>query len=83
MHAQICTAIMSLLYGGMGATGYWSRGDKISGIVIFSLGDTPQARIASAFILIQVRAPGQAGHVAAPGQPRGGPRPDPLVPSVP
>ncbi len=51
---MVCTAIMTCLYGGLGAIGYWSRGDAITGIVIFSLGDTLQARIASALILVQV-----------------------------
>lgn len=25
----VCTVIMSLLYGGLGAIGYWSRGDQV------------------------------------------------------
>eukprot|EP00195_Chlamydomonas_chlamydogama_P017158 CAMPEP_0202897894 /NCGR_PEP_ID=MMETSP1392-20130828/6545_1 /ASSEMBLY_ACC=CAM_ASM_000868 /TAXON_ID=225041 /ORGANISM="Chlamydomonas chlamydogama, Strain SAG 11-48b" /LENGTH=530 /DNA_ID=CAMNT_0049583659 /DNA_START=191 /DNA_END=1783 /DNA_ORIENTATION=+ len=50
---SICTAIMTLLYGGLGAVGYWSRGSAITGIVIFSLGDSPRTRLASACILVQ------------------------------
>mmetsp|Transcript_35135 Transcript_35135/g.78203 ORF Transcript_35135/g.78203 Transcript_35135/m.78203 type:complete len:519 (+) Transcript_35135:215-1771(+) len=50
---SICTAVMTVLYGGLGAVGYWSRGDAITGIVIFSLGDTPRSRVASALILVQ------------------------------
>ena len=57
MHAVlVCTIIMGCLYGGLGAVGYWSRGDSILGIVIFSLGDTPLARFSSACILLQVGA---------------------------
>ena len=48
-----CTALMSLLYGAVGVVGYWSRGEAITGIVIFSLGDSPRVRIAAALILVQ------------------------------
>jgi hypothetical protein len=45
---------MTLLYGGLGTIGYWSRGDAITGIVVFDLPDSPQARLAAACILVQV-----------------------------
>ena len=49
---------MSVIYGAMGVVGYWSRGSAITSIVIFSLGDSPRIRVASAFILVQVGSPG-------------------------
>ncbi|GAX75715.1 hypothetical protein CEUSTIGMA_g3158.t1 [Chlamydomonas eustigma] len=49
----LCTTLMGLLYGTVGVIGYWSRGDEIDGIVIFSLGDSPHVRVAAALILVQ------------------------------
>jgi hypothetical protein len=43
----LCTSVMGLLYGTVGVIGYWSRGDAIDGIVIFSLGDSPQVSMPS------------------------------------
>ncbi|GBF97031.1 amino acid transporter [Raphidocelis subcapitata] len=48
-----CTGIMTALYVGLGATGYQSKGSAVSEIVIFSLGEGPAARVASACILVQ------------------------------
>lgn len=48
-----CTAIMTALYVGLGATGYHSKGAGVAEIVIFSLGEGPAARFAAACILVQ------------------------------
>lgn len=48
---------MTLLYGSLGATGYWSRGQKVAEIVIFSLTEDRLAHFAAACILVQVRPP--------------------------
>ncbi|WIA36420.1 hypothetical protein OEZ86_007730 [Tetradesmus obliquus] len=50
---SVCTAIMAPLYILVGATGYWSRGNSVTDIVIFSLGESLQARIAAGLILVQ------------------------------
>ena len=50
---NLCTLLMALLYLLVGAVGWWSRGDAIKGILIFSLGDSPLVRFASGCILIQ------------------------------
>jgi hypothetical protein len=52
----VCTALMAPLYVLVGATGYWSRGNSVTDIVIFSLGESLQARVAAGLILIQVGA---------------------------
>ena len=44
---------MATLYAAVGIVGYWSRGESITGIVIFSLGDSPRIRFAAGLILIQ------------------------------
>lgn len=31
---SVCTVIMSALYGGLGAVGYWSRGDQVGVVVV-------------------------------------------------
>lgn len=51
----VCTAIMTTLYAGLASAGYWSKGLNVSDIVIFSLGDSPIARVAAGCILLQVR----------------------------
>lgn len=43
-------------YAGLGSAGYWSKGLNVSDIVIFSLGDSPLARLAAGCILIQALA---------------------------
>eukprot|EP00879_Flechtneria_rotunda_P019308 GHRR01020278.1.p1 GENE.GHRR01020278.1~~GHRR01020278.1.p1 ORF type:complete len:294 (+),score=89.66 GHRR01020278.1:812-1693(+) len=53
---SVCTAIMSSLYAGLGAAGYWSKGLNVADIVIFSLGDSTLARLAAGCILIQALA---------------------------
>lgn len=50
----VCTSMMAPLYIVVGAVGYWSRGMKVTDIVIFSLGDSLQARMAAGLILLQV-----------------------------
>lgn len=49
----ICTVLMAILYGSLGIVGYWSRGDAITGIIIFDLGHSPRVRFAAACILVQ------------------------------
>ena len=44
---------MATLYASVGVVGYWSRGEAIDGIIIFSLGDSPRVRFAAALILLQ------------------------------
>lgn len=51
---SVCTCIMSTLYAGLGAAGYWSKGLNVADIVIFSLGESPLARFAAGCILVQV-----------------------------
>ena len=48
-----CTAIMTALYAGLGAAGYWSKGSNVAEIVIFSLGESAAGRVAAACILVQ------------------------------
>ncbi len=55
----LCTAIMTTLYGGFGAVGYWSKGSSVHGIVIFNMAPGTAAQIAAAFIFFQV-CPGTA-----------------------
>jgi hypothetical protein len=55
---SVCTAIMAPLYVLVGATGYWSRGNSVTDIIIFSLGESLQARTAAGLIFIQVGAAG-------------------------
>lgn len=43
-------------YAGLGAAGYWSKGLNVADIVIFSLGESPLARLAAGCILIQALA---------------------------
>lgn len=50
---NLCTLLMGLLYLLVGAVGWWSKGDTIGGILIFSLGESPLVRFASGCILIQ------------------------------
>ena len=50
---NLCTLLMGLLYLAVGVVGWWSKGDKITGILIFSLEDTPLVRFASGCILLQ------------------------------
>lgn len=52
---SVCTCIMSTLYAGLGAAGYWSKGLNVADIVIFSLGESRLARFAAGCILVQVR----------------------------
>lgn len=51
-----CTAIMTALYGGLGAVGYWSKGSSMSGIVIFNMRPGKPAQVAAALILLQALA---------------------------
>jgi hypothetical protein len=51
---NVCTVIMSTLYAGLASAGYWSKGGNVADIVIFSLGESPLARVAAGCILIQV-----------------------------
>jgi hypothetical protein len=51
---NVCTVIMSTLYAGLASAGYWSKGRNVADIVIFSLGESPLARVAAGCILIQV-----------------------------
>jgi hypothetical protein len=51
---NVCTVIMSALYAGLASAGYWSKGHDVADIVIFSLGESPLARVAAGCILIQV-----------------------------
>lgn len=44
---------MTSLYVALGAIGYQSKGTNVAEIVIFSLGESPLARFASACILVQ------------------------------
>jgi len=53
---SVCTVIMGALYGGLGVIGYWSRGDEVREIVIFSLPESPRARLAAGCILVQAIA---------------------------
>lgn len=53
---SVCTVIMSSLYASLGAAGYWSKGLGVADIVIFSLGESPAARVAAACILVQAIA---------------------------
>ena len=55
LSVTLCTAIMTALYGGFGAVGYWSKGSSIHGIVIFNMSPGPASQIAAAFIFFQVR----------------------------
>lgn len=50
---SVCTGIMTTLYVGLGAAGYYSKGSGVAEIVIFSLGEGPAARFASGCILVQ------------------------------
>ncbi|GLC36986.1 hypothetical protein PLESTB_000171200 [Pleodorina starrii] len=52
----LCTAIMTALYGGFGAVGYWSKGSNVHGIVIFNMSPGLPAQIAAAFIFFQALA---------------------------
>ncbi|KXZ51057.1 hypothetical protein GPECTOR_14g43 [Gonium pectorale] len=47
---------MTVLYGGFGATGYWSKGASVHGIVIFNMTPGPAARVAACFIFLQALA---------------------------
>ncbi len=49
-----CTAIMTAMYGGLGAVGYGSKGSSIHGIAVFNMTPGRAAQIAAAFIFIQV-----------------------------
>jgi hypothetical protein len=51
---SVCTIVMGSLYASLGAVGYWSKGLNVADIVIFSLGQSPIARVAAACILLQV-----------------------------
>ncbi|GFR52080.1 hypothetical protein Agub_g14540 [Astrephomene gubernaculifera] len=53
---SLCTTIMTVLYGGFGAVGYWSKGASIQGIVIFNMTPGPAAQVAAAFIFLQALA---------------------------
>ena len=44
---------MGIMYAILGVTGYWSRGDEIQGMIIFSLGNGTGMRIACALTLVQ------------------------------
>ncbi len=44
---------MAGLYAAVGVIGYWSRGDEIGGIIVFSLSDSPRVRFAAGLILLQ------------------------------
>ncbi|GIL51251.1 hypothetical protein Vafri_7121, partial [Volvox africanus] len=52
----LCTAIMTALYGGFGAVGYWSKGSSVHGIVIFNMDPSPLAQVAAGFIFLQALA---------------------------
>lgn len=43
-------------YAGLASAGYWSKGLNVADIVIFSLGESPLARLAAGCILIQALA---------------------------
>ncbi|EFJ49048.1 hypothetical protein VOLCADRAFT_104490 [Volvox carteri f. nagariensis] len=51
-----CTVIMTALYSGFGAVGYWSKGSGVNGIVIFNMNPGPAAQIAAGFIFFQALA---------------------------
>lgn len=53
---SVCTVLMTTLYAGLASAGYWSKGLDVADIVIFSLGDSPLARLAAGCILIQALA---------------------------
>ena len=48
-----CTILMSVLYALLGVIGYWSRGDAIKGMILFSLGNSPRIRVAAGLTLVQ------------------------------
>lgn len=50
---NLCTLLMGGLYLAVGVVGWWSKGDKITEILIFSLEDTPLVRFAAGCILLQ------------------------------
>ncbi|MEW5297296.1 MAG: hypothetical protein WDW36_000513 [Sanguina aurantia] len=52
----LCTVIMGCMYAGLGSVGYWSRGNKITDIIIFSLPAGPISQAAAAAILFQALA---------------------------
>lgn len=49
-----CTAIMTAMYGSLGAVGYGSKGSSMHGIAVFNMTPGRAAQIAAAFIFIQV-----------------------------
>jgi vesicular inhibitory amino acid transporter len=53
---SVCTLMMTTLYAGVASAGYWSKGLNVADIVIFSLGESPLARLAAGCILIQALA---------------------------
>jgi hypothetical protein len=53
-HAVLCYA--ACRYASLGSAGYWSKGLNVADIVIFSLGESPLARLAAGCILIQALA---------------------------
>ncbi|PNW82897.1 hypothetical protein CHLRE_06g298750v5 [Chlamydomonas reinhardtii] len=53
---MMCTGIMTALYGGFGAIGYWSKGASVHGIAVFSMRAGVLAQIAAAFIFFQALA---------------------------
>lgn len=51
-----CTAVMSVLYIAMGASGYLACGSQASEILVFSFREGAAARAAGAFVLLQALA---------------------------
>lgn len=51
-----CTAIMTAMYGSLGAVGYGSKGSSMHGIAVFNMTPGRAAQIAAAFIFIQALA---------------------------
>ncbi|PNH07612.1 hypothetical protein TSOC_005908 [Tetrabaena socialis] len=52
----LCTGIMTALYGGLGAVGYWSKGSSMRGIVVFNMSPGPAAQVAAGLIFLQAVA---------------------------
>lgn len=52
----ICTIIMAFLYGALGFIGYWSKGEGVADIIIFSIGSGLWGRVAAGLILLQAIA---------------------------